>query len=136
MSYAPWKALERRHAKRMKGERLWRPDFGESAPDGQTDKDVWDCKAYQRHSAITLFVEAERKYRKWAGGRRFHLCLFARENRGAGDFVVLRAKDFEQLLAKEELLDGFVAEFCEPSGLSPSMHLCPPKEASSHTAGS
>ena len=109
-SYSPWKALERRHAKRMKGVRLWRPDFGDTAPDGENGTDVWDCKAYERHAVITLFLRAEAKYRAWADGRRFHLALFSRKNGKAGDFVVLRAKDFEALLDVErrlkELLEG------------------------------
>ena len=95
--YSPWKALERRHAKRLGGKRLWRPDFGESIPDGETDEDTWDCKAYARFSVISMFIEAERKYRAYANGRRFHLCLFGTQQKGAGDFVLLRADDYESL---------------------------------------
>lgn len=111
MAYSPWKQLERRHAKRMGGERLWRPDYGEVAPDGETDRDVWDCKAYASHAAVTLFVQAVEKYKDFAGGRRFHLCLFSRKHQRAGDFVVLRAADFAELLQKEKLLDEFVESF-------------------------
>jgi hypothetical protein len=100
VSYTPWKELERRHAKRMNGERLWRPDFGDSIPDGQSATDAWDCKCYLRHAAVTMFAEAEKKYREYTGKRRFHLVLFSRERRGAGDFVLLRADDFTDLLKK------------------------------------
>jgi hypothetical protein len=100
--YSAWKTLERRHAKRMKGERLWRPDFGDSAPDGQNERDVWDTKAYARFSVVTLFLECEAKYKEWANGRRFHLCLFAREHPKGGDFILLRAKDYEYFLSCEE----------------------------------
>ena len=108
--HSPWKDLERRHAKRMAGTRIWRQDFGEVAPDGESETDTWDCKCYQRFSVIALFQIAERKYRAFNKGRRFHLCLFSREHRGAGDFVLLRATDFEVLLAKERLLDKKLAE--------------------------
>jgi hypothetical protein len=94
VSYAAWKALERRHAKRMEGERLWRPDYGDSMPDGQNEHATWDTKAYARHAAVSLFVECEKKYREFTGDRRFHLCLFARSHPRAGDFVVLRADDY------------------------------------------
>lgn len=100
MSYTPWKALERRHAKRMGGVRLWRPDFSESIPDGESETETWDTKAYKSFSVITLFVEAERKYREYANGRRFHLCLFARDKPRAGDFVLLHADDYEDLKRK------------------------------------
>jgi hypothetical protein len=93
----PWKALERRHAKRMGGERLWRPDFGESAPDGESETEVWDTKCYQRFSVVEMFVVCERKYREWAGDRRFHLCLFSREHPRAGDFVLQRADVYAEL---------------------------------------
>ena len=93
----PWKALERRHAKRMGGQRLWRPDFGESAPDGESDTDVWDTKCYQRFSVIEMFRECEAKYRKFADGRRFHLCLFSRDHPRAGDFVLQRADVYAEL---------------------------------------
>lgn len=100
MSYKPWKELERRHAKRMGGVRLWRPDYGESAPDGECHTDVWDTKAYKRFSVIEMFLRCEKKYRKWAGDRRFHLCLYSRDHPRAGDFVVLRAADFDALRRK------------------------------------
>lgn len=90
----PWKALERRHAKRMRGDRIWRQDFSEVAPDGENEFETWDAKCYQRHAAISLFADAEKKYRAYSAGRRFHLVLFARTRKGAGDFVLLRAKDY------------------------------------------
>jgi len=108
--HSPWKDLERRHAKRMGGERIWRQDFSEIKPDGESLTDIWDCKCYQRFSIISLFKASEAKYRRYADGRRFHLCLFSREHRGAGDFVVLKASDYEILLAKERLLDRKLAE--------------------------
>lgn len=100
MSYEPWKELERRHAKRMSGVRLWRPDYSDSEPDGESKTEVWDCKCYARFSVITLFLRAETKYRRFAQGRRFHLALFSRKNRAAGDFVLLRASDYEELKRK------------------------------------
>jgi hypothetical protein len=97
----PWKALERRHAKRMGGERLWRPDFGESAPDGESETDVWDAKCYQRFSVVSMFRECEAKYRKFADGRRFHLVLFSREHPRTGDLVVLKADDYADLVKNQ-----------------------------------
>lgn len=99
--YEPWKALERRHAKRMRGVRLWRPDYSDSIPDGENEEEAWDAKAYAHFSVITLFVEAERKYREYTAGRRFHLCLFARDRKAAGDFVLLRATDYAALVANQ-----------------------------------
>ena len=98
---APWKDLERRHAKRLGGERLWRQDFSEVAPDGQTESDVWDTKCFQRFSVVELFVRCEKKYRQFAQGRRFHLCLFSRDHPRAGDFVLARARDYSRLVAIE-----------------------------------
>ena len=103
--YAPWKALERRHAKRQKGARLWRPDFSDSIPDGENEREAWDCKAYKRFSVVTLFVEAERKYRTSTGSRRFHLCLFGTSQKSAGDFVLLRAADYAALCELEAQRD-------------------------------
>ena len=100
----PWKAFERRHALRMGGIRIWRQDYGEVAPDGESKTDTWDCKCYKSHAAITKYVEAEAKYRKFTNGRRFHLALFARNHPRSGDFVLLRAIDFENLLRKEARL--------------------------------
>ena len=94
MSYVAWKELERRFAKLMKGIRLWRPDYGDSIPDGESETHTWDCKAYQRHAAVTMFVRNEKKYREYTKGRRFVLALFARNHRSQGDFVLLRAKDY------------------------------------------
>ena len=98
--HEPWKDLERRHAKRMNGERIWRQDFSDVAPDGQNEWETWDCKCYGRFSVISLFLMAERKYRRFNEGRRFHLCLFSREKRGSGDFVLLKADDYRELLSK------------------------------------
>lgn len=91
---APWKALERRFAKALLGVRLWRPDFSDSQPDGESDVFVWDTKCYQRHSAVTLWVESWKKYAGFARGRPLLLGLFAREHPRAGDFVVMRLGDF------------------------------------------
>lgn len=96
----------------MNGVRLWRPDYGDSAPDGESATDTWDCKAYLAHAAITLFLRAEAKYKAYADGRRFHLCLFARKHPKAGDFVLLRASDFQHLI---EIEDKYVALTEEPS---------------------
>src|SRR5688572_13403766 len=107
-SYTAWKAFERRFAKLMKGARLWRPDYGDSAPDGESETHTWDCKAYARIWAVTRFVEAERKYREYTGERRFVLALFAREHRTAGDFVVVKAADYasdQERLAKLDKIE-------------------------------
>lgn len=98
----PWKDLERRHAKRMGGVRLWRPDFGESLPDGESYSDVWDAKCYKRFSVVEMFERAERKYRAFTNGRRFHLALFSREHPRAGDFVLLRAADYADLVERAD----------------------------------
>lgn len=104
-AYKPWKALERRHAKRFfGGERLWRPDYSDVAPDGEALADVWDTKAYKRFSVVEMFVRCERKYREWAGGRRFHLCLYSLDHPRAGDFVLCRADDFAALVEAEREL--------------------------------
>ena len=109
MAYSPWKQLERRHAKRMKGDRLWRPDYGDSAPDGENATHVWDCKADAAHAAVTMFVVCEAKYKAFANGRHFHLCLFARNHPKAGDFIVIRADRHTDLLDKEERLAALEA---------------------------
>ena len=101
----PWKALERREAKRYPdGVRIWRQDFGEVAPDGESPTDTWDCKCYQRFSVVELFVRAEKKYRDFTGSRRFHLCLSSRDHPRAGDFVLMRAPDVADLVEKERQL--------------------------------
>lgn len=120
--YSAWKALERRHAKRMNGVRLWRPDFGESAPDGETDFDVWDAKAYTRFRVHTIFDQCEKKYRQFGRGRRFHLVLYSREQKHVGDLVVLRASDYVDLLrlaGQEGRPDGEVASRHDPYGDRP-----------------
>ncbi len=102
-AYSPWKALERRHPKRfVGGARLWRPDYGESIPDGESLTDVWDTKCYQRFSVVELYLRAEEKYKAFANGRRFHLCLFSRDHPRAGDFVLLRADAYADLVKRAE----------------------------------
>jgi hypothetical protein len=117
-TYKPWKALERRHAKRMKGVRLWRPDFSDSIPDGENSEHTWDCKAYASIAVIAWFVEAERKYRDFTNGRNFHLCLFSRKHPASGDFILITADRHQELLAKEEMADGVlyaITEFDPPA---------------------
>lgn len=98
-SYKAWKAFERRHAKRMGGERLWRPDYGDSAPDGESATATWDCKAYQRHAAVTMHDDCRRKYVEFTGDERhFHLALYAVTQKAAGDFVVIEADHYASLL--------------------------------------
>lgn len=80
----------------MGGERHWRQDFGEVAPDGSNEAEVWDAKCYERFSVIEMYVRAERKYRAWANGRRFHLSLFSRKHPRAGDFVLLKADEYAE----------------------------------------
>lgn len=99
--YRPWKAFERRHARLLGGIRLWRPDFGDSAPDGESGFDVWDCKVRASFSVVGLFLAAEKRYRDFANGRRFHLALYSRAHPRAGDFVLLRAEDFAALVEAE-----------------------------------
>ena len=99
---AAWKELERRTAKKLRGVRLWRPDFSDSQPDGESEEFIWDAKCYQRHAVISLWVEAWKKYAGFANGRPLLLVLFARERKGAGDFVVLRMSDFLDLLEKRD----------------------------------
>ena len=113
MSYQPWKALERRHAKRMGGERLWRPDFGDSQPDGESETDVWDAKAYARFRVHTIFEECEKKYREFANGRRFHLVLFSRDKKAVGDLVVLRADEYAALVRAAQFGPDFIEAFKE-----------------------
>lgn len=108
MGYEPWKELERRHAKRLKGTRLWRPDFGDSIPDGETGTDVWDAKAYTTFRVHTIFWECWSKYKDYAAGRRFHLVLYSRKNKHVGDLVVLRADDFAELVEAAALGRGVV----------------------------
>lgn len=98
MSYTPWKELERRHAKRMGGVRLWRPDYSDSQPDGETNVDTWDAKARTVFSIHTTFAVCEKKYREFTGDRRFHLVLFSRRHPKVGDLVVLRADDYAALV--------------------------------------
>lgn len=90
----------------MQGKRLWRPDYSESIPDGESDLDTWDCKAISGQRIVSLFRECEKKYRQFTGSRRFHLCLFDPRQPRVGDLVVLRADDFEKLLACEEMCLG------------------------------
>lgn len=116
MAYSPWKQLERRHAKRMGGVRLWRPDYGDSAPDGECDTDVWDAKAYKTFRVHTIFEECFKKYREYAGSRRFHLVLFSRDKRHVGDLVVLRADDYAELVAAAGVGRGLVDAFKEHAG--------------------
>ncbi len=96
MAHEPWKDLERRHAKRMQGQRLWRPDFSDSQPDGISTLtgDTWDTKCYKRFSIISLFIECEKKYREFTGRHRFTLVLFSRDKPKGGDFVLVRANDY------------------------------------------
>lgn len=130
--YKGWKELERRHAKRMGGVRLWRPDFGDSAPDGESEQEVWDCK-YTIHSfaIATLYAKCEAKYLKYANGRGFHLAIYAKATRSLGDLVVCRAERYKVLLEKEKLLDDHVAAFistttrCEAPGCGAvGVHTC------------
>lgn len=111
--YAPWKEAERRHAKRMGGVRLWRPDFSDSQPDGETDADTWDTKVRKGVSAIALFVECEKKYREFTGKRRFHLMFYDTTRPRAGDFVLCRAEDFAELVAAADVGRGLVEAFTE-----------------------
>lgn len=102
----PWKQLERRTAKNLAGIRLWRPDFGDSIPDGESETHAWDCKCYASFAAVTQFIHAEKLYRKYTKGRRFILVLFARKHVSQGDFVLLRMRDYTNLLVKAGELDA------------------------------
>ncbi len=98
MTYHPWKAFERRFAKLMGGTRLWRPDYSDSDPDGESAEFTWDCKVRASHAAVATWVECEKKYRDHAKGRIFLIALYSRKHPKAGDFVLIRAEDFKNLL--------------------------------------
>jgi hypothetical protein len=101
VSYTPWKELERRCRAIFGGVRLWRPDYGDSAPDGESGWWTWDAKCYKRFSVVEMFVRCELKYREFTGdGRRFCLVLFSREHPRAGDFVLVRGEDWTDLLKR------------------------------------
>ena len=100
MAYEPWKELERRTAKLLGGTRLWRPDFSDSIPDGESETHTWDCKAYASIAVIAWYVKALAKYRAFNGDRNFVLVLFSRKHRGAGDFVLVPGKRYRELLQK------------------------------------
>lgn len=98
MSYSPWKELERRHARRMRGARYWRQDFGEQAPDGESETDYWDAKCYTTFRVHSIFWECFQKYKAWSEGKTFHLVLYSRKHKHVGDLVVLRADDYAALV--------------------------------------
>jgi hypothetical protein len=101
MAHKPWKDLERRAAKFFGGVRLWRPDYGDSAPDGESDTHVWDAKYKQHgHAIVRRFLDCEFKYAAYADGRRFVLYLFNGSHPKQGDFILVRAKDYGELLDK------------------------------------
>jgi hypothetical protein len=97
----------------MGGVRLWRPDFSDSDPDGESDSETWDCKVRERHAVVSTFEDCWRKYKAHAAGRRFHLCLYSRDRPGAGDFVVQRAGVYALLSAKADAYDKLVAALDE-----------------------
>jgi len=105
-SSGPWKDLERRTAKALGGTRLWRPSFADSIPDGESETHTWDCKCYARHAVVSMFVDAELKYRVYNAGRRFIMVLFSRDRNQQGDFVLLRMKDYRELLVKAGELEA------------------------------
>lgn len=102
----PWKDQERRHAKRMpQGERIWRQDFSEVAPDGENPTDIWDSKRLARLKGfVELFYECEKKYRSFGQGRRFHMVINYSESRRR-DLVVVDAEHYAQLVREAENLD-------------------------------
>lgn len=96
-----WKGLERRAAKFFNGVRLWRPDYSDSEPDGASDTHVWDAKyKLHGHSVIRLFLKCEDKYRAFTNGRRFVLYLYSGDLPKQGEFLLVRAKDYGELLDK------------------------------------
>lgn len=95
----------------MFGKRLWRPDYSDSIPDGENAAETWDTKAYAAFSVVSMFVECEKKYREFTGSRRFHLCLFSRRHPAAGDFVLVRARDYAA--DQSELLELRSARFLD-----------------------
>jgi hypothetical protein len=97
----PWKDQERRHAKRMPGGvRLWRPDFGESLPDGESPTDTWDSKRLAAMRIVTLFWECRAKYKDFTGRRRFHLVVNSSNSRRP-DLVVVQADEYARLVEIE-----------------------------------
>ena len=82
------------------GVRLWRPDFGESLPDGESPTDVWDSKRLKAMRIVTLFWECHAKYRGYASGRRFHLVVNSSDSRRP-DLVVVSADEYARLVETE-----------------------------------
>jgi hypothetical protein len=106
MAYSnAWKDLERRVAAWVPGgNRIIRENWSDVEPDGESDTDVWECKYRSTIWACTTFRDEERKRKEWADGRRFWMVF---KDRGArGDFVMIRDKDFAELLRKEKQLEG------------------------------
>lgn len=110
--YKGWKALERRHAKRVGGIRLWRPDFGESMPDGESERETWDAKySVNKVALLSIFAVCEKKYRDFTGSRNFHMVFYSKTQSALGDIVACTAARYAELLEKEALLDSHVAAF-------------------------
>ena len=84
----------------MKGARYWRQDFGEEAPDGESESDVWDAKCYATFRVHSIFRECHKKYRSWSDTKTFHLVLYSRKDKDVGDLVVLRADDYAALVER------------------------------------
>lgn len=97
----PWKDQERRHAKRMpRGVRIWRQDFGEIAPDGESPTNTWDSKRLARlRGLVEMFYDCERKYREYTGRRRFHMVLNYSGSRRK-DLVLVDAEYYAELVAR------------------------------------
>lgn len=98
MSSLYWKDLERRHAKRFfNGKRILRD--GTARPDGECATDVWEAKCRKSIAVLSgkgMFREREAAYRAEVGDRRFHMVLHEYDR--PGDFVLLRAEDYVELV--------------------------------------
>ncbi len=106
--YSGWKELERRHAKRVCGKRLWRPDYSESVPDGESGFETWDCKySINPVALLTLFEKCESKYREYTGKRNFHMVFYGKKTRHLGDIVAVRADRYAELLEYEQRCADF-----------------------------
>jgi hypothetical protein len=117
MGYSGWKELERRHAKRVGGIRIWRQDYGESKPDGESDVETWDCKySINAVRLLTWFQECEAKYREYTGQRNFHMVFYGKKTRHLGDIVAVRADRFAELLEYEKRCKDFRDAFVSTVG--------------------
>lgn len=91
------------------GERIWRPDYSDVAPDGENPTDVWDSKRLKRlKGLVESYYTHKAKYLAYAAGRHFHMVLNYSESRRP-DLVLVEAERYADLCEKEEQLARFLA---------------------------